>query len=384
MIRLYFKREVFEEQCIRLLMGSMLIYETLVNSISLDSRLNNPIMNYKLLGQSGLRVSELSLGTMGFGTEWKWGCDKQLSQQIFEAYANAGGNFIDTANRYTEGTSEKFVGDFIAKDRDHFVVATKYSLRDRTGDLNFAGNHRKNMMRSVKESLWRLNTDYIDLLWVHAWDSWTPTEEIMKGLEDLITRGMVHYIGISDTPAWVVSQANTMAQLRGWNQFVGLQIEYSLIQRTVEPELMQMAKAFGMTVTPWAPLGGGSLTGKYLTGDKGRLPEASIRLNERATLITKKVVELANQLEVSASQLAINWTRQNKNQSVIPIVGATKVSQLEDVLGCLNFEIPIEIMNQLNDVSNIELPFPHKFLSDAPVADVLYGGMKDKMKDNRY
>jgi aryl-alcohol dehydrogenase-like predicted oxidoreductase len=180
-------------------------------------------MNYKLFGQSGLRVSELCLGTMGFGTEWKWGCDKDLSKQIFDTYANAGGNFIDTANRYTEGTSEKFVGDFIAKDRDHFVVATKYSLRDRAGDLNFAGNHRKNLMRSVKESLWRLNTDYIDLLWVHAWDSWTPTEEIMKGLEDLITRGMVHYIGISDTPAWIVSQANTMAQLRGWNQFVGLQ-----------------------------------------------------------------------------------------------------------------------------------------------------------------
>lgn len=176
----------------------------------------------------------------------------------------------------------------------------------------------------------------------------------------------------------------SLPQLRGWNQFVGLQVEYSLIQRTVEPELMQMAKAFGMTVTPWAPLGGGALTGKYLAGDKGRLPEASIRLSESATGITKKVVELANQLGVSASQLAINWTRQNKNQSVIPIVGATKVTQIEDVLGCLNFEIPIDLMNQLNDASKIELPFPHKFLSDATVADVLYGGVKDKMKDSRY
>jgi aryl-alcohol dehydrogenase-like predicted oxidoreductase len=337
-------------------------------------------MNYKLLGQSGLRVSELALGTMGFGTEWNWGCDKQLSQQIFDAYANASGNFIDTANRYTEGTSEKFVGDFIAKDRDHFVVATKYSLRDRGGDLNFAGNHRKNMMRSVKDSLWRLNTDYIDLLWVHAWDGWTPTEEIMKGLEDLITRGLVHYIGISDTPAWVVSQANTMAQLRGWNQFVGLQIEYSLLQRTVEAELMPMAKAFGMTVTPWAPLGGGALTGKYLKGDKGRLPESSIRLGDRATVIAQKVVEVATQLGVTASQLAINWTRQHKNQSVIPIVGATKVSQVEDVLGCLNFEIPADAMNQLNEASKVDLPFPQKFLTEGTVLDVLYGGMKDKLK----
>jgi aryl-alcohol dehydrogenase-like predicted oxidoreductase len=341
-------------------------------------------MNYKLLGKSGLRVSELCLGTMGFGTEWKWGCDKDLSKQIFDAYANASGNFIDTANRYTEGTSEKFVGDFISRDRDHFVVATKYSLRDRTGDLNFAGNHRKNLMRSVKESLWRLNTDFIDVLWLHAWDGWTPAEEIMKGLEDLITRGLVHYIGISDTPAWVVSQANTMAELRGWNQFIGLQIEYSLIQRTVEAELFPMAKAFGMTITPWAPLAGGALTGKYLKGDKGRLPEASSRLNDRSTLITRKVVEVAERLGVTPSQLAINWTRQHKNQSVIPIVGATKVSQIEDVLGCLNFEIPVEAMHELNEVSKVELPFPQKFFTEPGVQEVLYGGVKDKMKDSRY
>ncbi|MBX2901355.1 MAG: aldo/keto reductase [Cyclobacteriaceae bacterium] len=340
-------------------------------------------MNFKLLGQSGLRVSELSLGTMGFGTEWKWGCDKETSRQIFDLYANAGGNFIDTANRYTEGTSEKFVGDFIAKDRDHFVVATKYSLRDRSGDLNFAGNHRKNLMRSVKESLWRLNTDYIDLLWVHAWDGWTPTEEIMKGLEDLISRGIVHYIGISDTPAWIVSQANTLAQLRGWNQFVGLQIEYSLIQRTVEAELLPMAKAFGMTVTPWAPLGGGVLTGKYLKGDAGRLPESSARLGARATQIATKVVELAAHLGVTPGQLAINWTRQHKGQSIIPIVGATKVHQLEDVLGCLTFEIPNEVVKQLNEASQVELPFPQKFLNEPGVLDVLYGGVKNKMSDSR-
>jgi aryl-alcohol dehydrogenase-like predicted oxidoreductase len=341
-------------------------------------------MNQKLFGQSGLRVSELCLGTMGFGTEWKWGCDKEQSKQIFDAFANAGGNFIDTANRYTEGTSEKFVGDFIAKDRDHFVVATKYSLRDRTGDLNFVGNHRKNLMRSVKDSLWRLNTEYMDVLWVHAWDSWTPTEEIMKGLEDLISRGMVHYIGISDTPAWVVSQANTMAQLRGWNQFVGLQIEYSLVQRTVEAELLPMAKAYGMTITPWAPLAGGALTGKYLKGEKGRLPASSNRLGDRSTLIAKKVVEVAEQLGVTPGQLAINWTRQHKGQSVIPIVGATKVSQIEDVLGCLKFEIPAAAIKQLNAVSEIELPFPQKFLNEPGVLDVLYGGIKDKMMDSRY
>jgi len=341
-------------------------------------------MNYKLFGKSGLRVSELCLGTMGFGTEWNWGSDKETSKQIFDKFASEGGNFIDTANRYTEGTSEKFVGDFIAKDRDHFVVATKYSLYDRSGDLNCAGNHRKNMMRSVKESLWRLNTEYIDLLWLHIWDSWTPTEEILKGLEDLISRGMVHYIGISDTPAWIVSQANTMAELRGWNQFIGLQIEYSLIQRTVEAELFPMAKAYGMTITPWAPLAGGALTGKYLKGDKGRLAENSVRLGERAINITKKVVELAGQLGVSASQLAINWTRQHKNQSVVPIFGATKVSQMQEVLGCLDFQIPVEVMNELNEVSKVDLPFPQKFFNEAGVQDVLYGGVKGTMKDSRY
>ena len=341
-------------------------------------------MNYKLFGQSGLRVSELCLGTMGFGTEWKWGADKEASKQIFDAYAKAGGNFLDTANRYTEGTSEKFLGEFVASNRDHFIVATKYSLRDRAGDLNFAGNHRKNLMRSVRESLKRLNTDFIDVLWVHAWDSWTTTEEIMKGLEDLVSRGLVHYIGVSDTPAWVVSQANTMAQLRGWAQFVGLQIEYSLIQRTVEPELMPMAKAFGMTVTPWAPLAGGALTGKYLKGDKGRLPDTSIRLGERSTLITKKVVEIADRLGVTASQVAINWTRQHKNQSVIPIVGATKVSQMEDVLGCLNFELPVEAAKELDEISKIDLPFPQKFFVEGAVQDVLYGGVRNQMLDSRY
>ena len=336
-------------------------------------------MNYKLFGHTGLRVSELSLGTMGFGTEWKWGADREVSQKVFDAFAKAGGNFIDTANRYTEGTSEKFVGEFIASDRDHFVLATKYSLRDRTGDLNFSGNHRKNLMRSVKESLSRLNTEFIDVLWVHAWDGLTPAEEIMRGLDDLISRGLVHYIGISDTPAWVVSQANTLAELRGWSRFAGLQIEYSLLQRTVEAELMPMARALNLTVTPWAPLAGGALTGKYLKGNRGRLPETSQRLSERSVLITKKVMEIAERLGVTESQVAINWTRQHKGQSVVPIVGATKVIQLEETLGCLAWELPADAVHELNEVSRVELPFPQKFFLEPGVQDVLYGGMKDKL-----
>jgi len=341
-------------------------------------------MNYKLFGQSGLRVSELCFGTMGFGTEWKWGTDKITSQKIFDAFANADGNFFDTANRYTEGTSEKYLGEFVAADRDHFVIATKYSLKDRDGDLNFAGNHRKNMMRSVRESLKRLNTDHIDLLWVHAWDSMTPTEEIMRGLDDLVSRGMVHYIGVSDTPAWVVSQANTLAQLRGWSQFIGLQVEYSLIQRTVEFDLFTMAKAFGMTVTPWAPLAGGALTGKYLRGDKGRLPETSKRLSERAIAITKKVLEVADKLQVTPAQVAINWTRQHREIRVVPIVGATRLSQVDDMLGALKFELPKEDFDALNEATKIDPPFPYSFFAESVPTDVLFAGAKEKLKDRRY
>ncbi|MFC1662135.1 aldo/keto reductase, partial [Gemmatimonadota bacterium] len=179
-------------------------------------------MRYKLLGRSGLRVSELGLGTMTFGEEWGWGASKKESQRIFDAYATAGGNFVDTANRYTEGTSERFVGEFVAADRGHFVVATKYTLFNREGDPNAAGNHRKNMVQSLEASLRRLKTDYIDLLWVHAWDFMTPVDEVMRGLDDLVRAGKVLYVGISDTPAWIVSQANTLADLRGWTPFVAL------------------------------------------------------------------------------------------------------------------------------------------------------------------
>lgn len=202
-------------------------------------------MKYRIFGRSGLRVSELCLGTMTFGTEWGWGSDKEESKKVFDTFAEAGGNFVDTANRYTEGTSERWLGEFVKSERHHFVVATKYTLRDQTGDLNFAGSHRKNMMRSVEESLRRLDTDFIDLFWVHAWDPFTPVEEVMRGLDDLVRAGKVLHIGVSDTPAWVISQANTLADLRGWTAFAGIQIEYSLLQRSAERDLLPMAKAWG-------------------------------------------------------------------------------------------------------------------------------------------
>ncbi len=333
-------------------------------------------MKYKLFGRSGLRVSELCLGTMTFGTDWGWGADKETSKQIFDAYTKEGGNFIDTANRYTEGTSEEYVGEFIHEDRDHFVLATKFTLYDRTNDLNYCGNHRKNMVRSVEESLKRLKTDYIDLLWLHMWDFTTPVDEVMRGLDDLIKAGKVHYIGISDTPAWIVSQANTMAELRGWTQFVGLQIEYSLLQRTPERDLIPMAKAFDMTVTPWAPLAGGALTGKYLKNEEGRVAEDSARRNERAVKITKEVVEVAEEVEATPAQVAIRWTIQQNFKS-IPIVGARKLPQILDSLGALSFQLPGDLMKDLNEVSTIEPGFPHDFLLSDTVKMVAYGGAYD-------
>lgn len=332
-------------------------------------------MRYKLLGRSGLRVSEICLGTMTFGTDWGWGADKEESRRILDTYAIAGGNFLDTANRYTEGTSETWLGEFISTDRDHWVLATKYSLKDRDGDPNYSGNHRKNMMRSVEASLQRLQTDYIDLLWVHAWDGMTPVEEVMRGLDDLVSQGKVHYIGVSDTPAWIVSRANTMAELRGWSAFVALQVEYSLLQRTPERDLLPMAHALGMSMTAWAPLAGGALTGKYLDQQEepNRLSAESKRLNDHNSDIARKVVAIASELHVSPAQVALNWVRQ-QHPGYIPIVGARKAEQLANSLGCISFHIPPDMLEQLNECSAIDPGFPHDFLASDGVRNVLYGG----------
>ncbi|MFZ4612122.1 MAG: aldo/keto reductase [Bacteroidia bacterium] len=336
-------------------------------------------MNYKLLGRSGLKVSELCLGTMGFGKEWNWGADKETSLKILDTFANNGGNFIDTANRYTEGTSEKIIGEFIHSNRDNFIIATKYSLHDNLTNVNASGNNRKNMMRSVEESLKRLNTDFIDLFYLHIWDNLTPMDEVLRGLDDLVKQGKVNYIGISDTPAWLVSQAQTMAELMGWSRFVALQVEYSLLQRTPERELIPMAKHYNLTLTPWAPLAGGALTGKYTKGDKGRLPPESKRLNERAIKITEEVIAIANELNVQPSSVALKWTMQ-QGFSCIPIIGATKQEQFIENLKFLDVTLSNEHINRLNQVSKIELGFPGDFFLEDGVKNVLYGGFFDRIE----
>ncbi|HRH61047.1 MAG TPA: aldo/keto reductase, partial [Chitinophagaceae bacterium] len=312
-------------------------------------------MKYKLLGRSGLKVSELCLGTMGFGTENGWGADKQTSFQIMEAFGSAGGNFLDTANVYKLGTSEKIIGEFVSnRDRDYWVIATKYSLKDNETNPNASGNNRKNMMRSVDESLKRLQTDFIDVLYLHIWDGLAPMDEVLRGLDDLNRMGKVNYAAISDTPAWLVSKGNTMAELMGWSQFIALQVEYSLLQRTPERDLIPMAKHFGMTLTPWAPLAGGALTGKYLRGDVGRIKEGSNRLSENSQRITKEVVVIAEKLNAQPSHVALKWTMQQP-LSVIPIVGATKLSQLEENLKTIDITIPDADMQQLDEASKINL-----------------------------
>ena len=331
-------------------------------------------MKYKLLGTSGLKVSELCLGTMGFGTEGGWGADKETSFQIMEAFANAGGNFLDTANFYKGGTSEKTIGEFMSnKDRDYFVIATKYSLFDNTTNPNASGNNRKNMMRSVEASLKRLNTGFIDVLYLHIWDFLTPVDEVLRGLDDLVTQGKINYVAISDTPAWIVAKANTVADLMGWNKFIALQIEYSLLQRTPERDLIPMAQHFGMTVTPWAPLAGGALTGKYLRGEHGRIKQGSNRLNERSQTITKEVIKIAAEAGVEAAHIALSWTMQQSFEA-IPIIGATKSDQLKNNLKAIDVKLTVEMFERLNKVSRIELGFPHEFYKEEAVKKNNYGG----------
>ncbi len=339
-------------------------------------------MRYKLLGRSGLRVSELALGTMTFGQDWGWGCSQDEAKAMFDAFAEAGGNFIDTANRYTNGTSEQYVGEFIAADRDHWVVATKYSLFDRHGDPSFSGNHRKNMVRSLESSLRRLQTDHIDLFWVHAWDFLTPVDEIMRGLDDLVRAGKVLYVGISDTPAWIISQANTLADLRGWTPFVALQIRYSLADRAAERDLLPMARAFDLAVTPWSILGAGVLTGKYSGGGDVKGRATRWRKSERDLAIGDVVVEVANELGRSPSQVAINWVRQQPGL-LIPLLGASSLDQLQDNLAALDFTLGPEQIDRLERASKIDLGFPHDFLSGDEVRNLVTGGTFHRVDNHR-
>lgn len=344
-------------------------------------------MRYKLFGRSGLRVSELCLGTMTFGEEWGYGTSMEGSEKIWNTYLEAGGNFIDTANRYTDGTSEKYIGALIKKSgqRNDLVIASKYSLITKVGDgINASGNHRKNMLQTVESSLKRLELEYLDILYVHAWDFTTQIEEVLRGMDDLVRSGKVLYIAISDTPAWIVSRANAIADLRGWNPFVGLQIEYSLIQRSVERELIPMANALDLAVVAWAPIAGGALTGKYLqdANEQKRLKGTSTRLNERNRLIAQEVVTVADELKVKPSQVAIAWVMQ-QGKNTIPIIGARNAEQLSENILAAQVVFSETQLKRLDEVSKIEMGFPHEFLLGEGVRQILFGGKPDSLHKHR-
>jgi aryl-alcohol dehydrogenase-like predicted oxidoreductase len=341
------------------------------------------LLNYKVLGRSGLRVSEVCLGTMSFGDRWGFGADEATSHQVLDAYAAAGGNFLDTANKYHGGQTEEFCGSWLKGKRDRFVVATKYTLSMDPNDPNTAGNNKKNLVRSVEQSLKRMGTDYIDLLWVHAWDKLTPFEETMRALDDVVRSGKVLYVGISDTPAWVVSASQVMAELRGWSPFVALQIEYSLLERTPERDLLPMAEQFDLALLAWGALGGGVLTGKYTrSGAEESLRTAGNadrgRTTERAMAIAREVDAVADDLGVNSSHVALAWV-QAQGYRMMPIVGARKVSQIIDSLAGTRLQLSAEHLARLNAVSAIELGFPHQFLASDRVQDMVRGEQRARI-----
>lgn len=319
-------------------------------------------MKHRLLGRSGLRVSELALGTMTFGMPG-WGAEEDESRRVYDGFREAGGNFVDTANLYSGGRSESLLGGFVAAEREKVVLATKYTIAIGGDDRNAFGNSRKNMVQSLHASLKRLATDYVDLYWVHVRDPLTPIEEVMRGLDDLVRQGKVLYVGISDTPAWEVSRANTLAELRGWTAFVGLQIKYSLLDRAVERELLPMARALDLAVTPWDTLGSGILTGKYNRDPhtSGRVVQRGREIDERELAIAAEVVQIAEKLGRTPAQVALAWVRQQPGV-IVPLVGARTRAQLDDNLGCLELELAPEDLARLDQVSRIELGFPHDFV----------------------
>ncbi|MFI5401927.1 MAG: aldo/keto reductase [Planctomycetota bacterium] len=342
-------------------------------------------MRYRLLGKSGLRVSEAALGTMTFGDDWGWGSAKDEARRVYDAFRDAGGNFIDTANIYTNGTSESFLGEFMEGHRQSVVMATKYTNSAPGTDPNAAGNQRKNMVQAVEASLKRLRTDYIDLYWVHIWDQITPFEEVMRGLDDLVRAGKVLYVGISDAPAWWIAQSNTLAQLRGWSPFVGLQIEYSLIERTVERELIPMSAALGLGVTAWSPLANGVLTGKdhgHGASEEGRMSSDMMKEflpeEQRTNRIIAAVKAVSAEVDRSMAQVALAWLR-HRSVPVIPILGARKLSQLQDNLASFDLALSADQVRTLDEASRIELGFPHEFYEKELVRNFIYGGMRDRI-----
>lgn len=342
---------------------------------------------YYTLGRSGLRVSRLALGAMTFGTEWGWGADEAAARQLFNAYVDAGGNFVDTADLYTGGTSETWLGKFIAERnlRDRMVITTKFTYNAEPGNPNAGGNGRKNIMRAVEGSLKRLGTDYIDLYMLHTWDTITPAEEVMRTLDDLVRSGKVRHIGLSDTPAWYAARSQTLAQWRGYEPLSTLQLEYSLVERNIEREFVPLGTELGMGIMVWSPLASGLLSGKYKPSEGGYSGEGRLetvkgisnpafqKFSDRNWKIVAELEKVAQALDRSMAQVAVNWTL-NRPGIASVMIGATKLSQLEDNLKALEFEIPAELNNRLELISRPETQFPYSFFDDE-IQGMIHGGV---------
>jgi aryl-alcohol dehydrogenase-like predicted oxidoreductase len=342
-------------------------------------------MRYKIFGRrTGLRVSELALGAGNFGTRWGHGAERAEAKKVFDGYVGAGGNFVDTADSYQFGESEELVGDFIAADRDYFVLATKYTLGTTATDgISRTGNSRKNMVRSVEGSLKRLKTDRIDLYWAHFADRVTPMEEVLRGFDDLVRAGKILYAGLSNFPAWRIARGDLLAELRGWAPIAGIQIEYSLAQRTADRELLPMAESLGLAVALWSPLGGGFLTGKYRLSDEGRLKTrlgvlVHTEKTSRETAILDAVLAVAQEAGASPTEIAIAWLLHKaakSTTSLIPILGSRTREQLDATLGALDVKLSADQIARLDTASATALGTPHEQINSSAAA--IAGGKPD-------
>lgn len=339
-----------------------------------------PLDHYVTLGRSGLRVSPFCLGAMTFGEEWGWGSTVAESEAIMARFLERGGNFIDTSNGYTKGHSETIIGHALARDRarrDRVVIATKFFSNMFVGDPNGGGASRKTIVASCEQSLRRLQTDYIDLYWMHLWDKFTPIDETMRALDDLVRDGKVRYIGFSDTPAWKVAQAQVLAQWRGWVPLIAAQVEYSLIERTVEGELVPMALELGLGLTPWSPLRGGVLTGKYTRENAATAkPERGDRvlafLNERSFAIIDELIRIGRRHGAAPASVALSWLLNKPGVSSV-IIGARRLDQLEQNLAAFDVTLTPEDLVALEAVSAPTLGFPATFLRAANM--IMHNGL---------
>jgi aryl-alcohol dehydrogenase-like predicted oxidoreductase len=339
------------------------------------------LKQYVTLGRSGLRVSPYSLGTMTFGTEWGWGSEESDARAVFNGYIDAGGNFLDTADGYTMGKSEQLVGKFIAERnlRDRVVLATKFTFNADPSNPNAGGNGRKNIYRALEGSLRRLQTDYIDLYWLHVWDMLTPVEEVLSTLNDLVRAGKIRQFGLSDVPAWYVARAQTLAEREGKERLIALQLEYSLTERNIEREHIPVAQELGIGVCPWSPLAGGFLSGKYKregnTGkgqgrlDQNKHAQLFDRFTEHNWRVLDALLDVAKQLDKKPVQVALNWVVTQPGITST-IIGATNLSQLQDNLSALEFTIPADLRKRLDDASAIEQFHPYIFFQPAMQARI--------------